>query len=172
MTDLITRLSAHATLEEALPCTCSVTDMLRRDGNHSPRCAKKYQLLRIAIEQLRAADQARIAELLMEMQSIEYEHGRLWEEKETAEARIAELEALVQTLIDNDPDDMAADGVTVLDVWRKDARKALACKTCGGRRVVGPAMDLMLRPAVEQARYETEVRSKQRPCPTCGGSDE
>ena len=39
--------------------------------------------------------------------------------------RVAKLERLVQCLIDEDPDDMAADGVTVLDVWRKEARAAL-----------------------------------------------
>jgi hypothetical protein len=36
------------------------------------------------------------------------------------------LAALVQTLLDNDPNDMAADGVTVLDVWRKEACAALS----------------------------------------------
>ncbi len=36
------------------------------------------------------------------------------------------LQTLVQALLDNDPDDDAADGVTVLDVWRKDARAILA----------------------------------------------
>jgi hypothetical protein len=33
------------------------------------------------------------------------------------------LRRLVRTLLENDPDDMAADGVTVLDVWRKEARE-------------------------------------------------
>lgn len=42
-----------------------------------------------------------------------------------AEQRIKKLEYLVQCLIDEDPDDMAADGVTVLDVWRKEARAAM-----------------------------------------------
>lgn len=37
-----------------------------------------------------------------------------------------QLRAMVQTLIDNEPDDMAADGVTVFDVWRKDAKALLA----------------------------------------------
>ncbi|MEK9754412.1 MAG: hypothetical protein VW338_14555 [Rhodospirillaceae bacterium] len=41
------------------------------------------------------------------------------------EARVARLEGLVRTMVDNDPDDMAADSVTVLDVWRKEARAAL-----------------------------------------------
>jgi hypothetical protein len=41
------------------------------------------------------------------------------------EARVKELETLVRVLIDNDPDDSAADGVTVLMVWRKEAEAAL-----------------------------------------------
>lgn len=37
------------------------------------------------------------------------------------------LEELVKALIENDPAELAADGgVTVLDVWRKDARAVLA----------------------------------------------
>lgn len=37
------------------------------------------------------------------------------------------LEDLVQCLIDNDPEDLAADGgIRVIDVWRKDAERALA----------------------------------------------
>lgn len=36
-----------------------------------------------------------------------------------------ELRATIRCLIDNDPDDMAADGVTVLDVWRHGARRQL-----------------------------------------------
>jgi hypothetical protein len=35
------------------------------------------------------------------------------------------LRYLVQVLIDNDPNDDAADAVTVLDVWRKEAKAAL-----------------------------------------------
>ena len=42
--------------------------------------------------------------------------------------RVTKLERLVQCLIDEDPYDMAADGVTVLDVWRKEAREALGGK--------------------------------------------
>ena len=48
------------------------------------------------------------------------------------QARVAKLERLVQILIDVDPDDMAADAVTVLDVWRKEARAALE----GGKKDV------------------------------------
>jgi len=41
--------------------------------------------------------------------------------------RVAALESLVRCLLDNDPDDIAADGgITVLDVWRKDAKRILA----------------------------------------------
>ena len=35
--------------------------------------------------------------------------------------RIAELERLVRALLDNHPDDAAADGVSVYDVWVKEA---------------------------------------------------
>lgn len=43
-------------------------------------------------------------------------------------ALLAEIDALrdlVQTLLDNDPDTDAADGITVLDVWRKRASSVL-----------------------------------------------
>ena len=45
---------------------------------------------------------------------------------------IHRLRDLVQTLLDNDPDDMAADGVTVLMVWRIEARAALGGPVLGG----------------------------------------
>lgn len=39
---------------------------------------------------------------------------------------VKRLEDLVQCLIDNDPEDLAADGgIRVIDVWRKDAERAL-----------------------------------------------
>ena len=70
--------------------------------------------------------------------ALEHANGcwmRAGKRAESAEARLAELaetEAklrdLVQTLIDNDPNDMAADGVTVLDVWRNAALAALSAK--------------------------------------------
>ena len=42
------------------------------------------------------------------------------------EARVVELERLVKILMDSDPwDYRASDAVTVLDVWRKEARAAL-----------------------------------------------
>jgi hypothetical protein len=46
-------------------------------------------------------------------------------EVERVRARGAELGRLVRYLLENDPNDSAADGVTVLDVWRKAARAAL-----------------------------------------------
>lgn len=39
---------------------------------------------------------------------------------------IARLRALVSVMIENDPNDYAADAVTVLDVWRKDARDLIS----------------------------------------------
>jgi len=46
---------------------------------------------------------------------------------EAAEAERDRLRYLVQTLLDEDPNDLAADGgVTVLDVWRRDAEHELA----------------------------------------------
>jgi hypothetical protein len=43
-----------------------------------------------------------------------------------AEARAKAAETLVRVLLDNDPNELAADGgITVLDVWRKDAARTL-----------------------------------------------
>ena len=49
-------------------------------------------------------------------------------ERDALQKRVAKLERLVEILVENDPDDMAADAVTVLDVWRKEAREALEGK--------------------------------------------
>ena len=38
---------------------------------------------------------------------------------------LQKLRAIARALIDNDPSDMAADGVTCLEVWRKEARQLL-----------------------------------------------
>jgi hypothetical protein len=38
---------------------------------------------------------------------------------------IERLRELVRAMLENNPDDMAADGITVLDVWRKEASRAL-----------------------------------------------
>lgn len=47
-------------------------------------------------------------------------------ERDALQRRVRKLEYLVQCLLDEDPNDLAADGgVTVLDVWRKEARAAL-----------------------------------------------
>jgi hypothetical protein len=41
-------------------------------------------------------------------------------------AKLERLEALVRDMIENEPDDLVADGGhTVLDLWRHDARAAL-----------------------------------------------
>lgn len=70
------------------------------------------------IEQLRQFEQAR------KEQGVEI--AKLVNELRDARAENERLRALVQALLDNDPDDDAADGVTVLEVWRKEARRALA----------------------------------------------
>ena len=41
---------------------------------------------------------------------------------------IERLRDLIKVLLYNDPDDMAADAVTVLEVWRKEASEALGIK--------------------------------------------
>lgn len=48
----------------------------------------------------------------------------LEEEMREAVEENERLRAFVKTLLENDPDDMAADGVTVLDVWRKEVLEA------------------------------------------------
>ena len=54
---------------------------------------------------------------------------RLQDQVEAQADEIRLLRALVRTMVDEDPNDMAADGgVTVLDVWRKEARRALEPK--------------------------------------------
>lgn len=39
---------------------------------------------------------------------------------------IERLRGLAKAMIENDPDDMAADGVTCLEVWRKEAKTLLS----------------------------------------------
>lgn len=79
------------------------------------------------------------------------------------------LRALVQTMINEDPNDMAADGVTVLDVWRKEAKRALTqdepCKTCEPPNGDGQG---------ERIRCTVGGMSWTEPCPDCTerGSDE
>jgi hypothetical protein len=46
-----------------------------------------------------------------------------------SEERAGKLARLVQVFLDNEPDDLVADGgVTVLDVWRQEARRATLTK--------------------------------------------
>ena len=48
------------------------------------------------------------------------------EENKALRARVARMEGLVQTLLDEDPNETIADnGSTVLCAWRYDARRAL-----------------------------------------------
>ena len=70
-----------------------------------------------------AALQARVAELEAETKKAKWIHQ--YEVKEF-QARATKLTRLVEILVENDPEDMAADAVTVLDVWRKEARELLA----------------------------------------------
>lgn len=51
----------------------------------------------------------------------------LRQERDGAERQVATLRNLVRTLIDNDPDEPISDaGHTVIDLWRHEARAALA----------------------------------------------
>lgn len=47
-------------------------------------------------------------------------------EHHEAVQEVERLRDLVNCLIENDPNDYTADAVTVLDVWRKDARDLIA----------------------------------------------
>jgi len=67
--------------------------------------------------------QKRVAELESETKKAKWIHQ--YEVKEF-QARATKLTRLVEILVENDPEDMAADAVTVLDVWRKEARELLA----------------------------------------------
>lgn len=67
--------------------------------------------------------QARVTELEAETKKAKFIHQ--YEVKEL-QARATKLTRLVVILVENDPEDMAADAVTVLDVWRKEAREFLA----------------------------------------------
>ena len=48
-----------------------------------------------------------------------------WKEINALRAENERLREFIRVLIVNEPDDMVADGVTVLMAWRKDARAAL-----------------------------------------------
>jgi hypothetical protein len=64
---------------------------------------------------------AALRSLAAERDALKGENARLRPESR-------KLRRLVRDLLENDPDDMAADAVTVLDVWRKEARAALGEK--------------------------------------------
>lgn len=78
--------------------------------------------LRARVGELEAENKRNAAEF-------EYHGGRAEKERaraEAAESSLATARQLIQTLLDNDPNDMAADGVTVFDVWRMEALIALS----------------------------------------------
>jgi hypothetical protein len=78
---------------------------------------------RMGIEAGREVSATRISELEEKAKKAKFMHK--YEVKEW-QARVAKLERLVEILLENDPDDMAADAVTVLDVWRKEASELMA----------------------------------------------
>jgi hypothetical protein len=51
--------------------------------------------------------------------------AEMGQEVRELEEQIRDLHSLIKTLINNDPNDDAADGIIVLDVWRRDARRLL-----------------------------------------------
>lgn len=66
-----------------------------------------------------SAAKAEAAKLISDKAELARSRGRLTND-------VSELLGLVQVLLDNDPNDMAADAITVLDVWRKDAERIVA----------------------------------------------
>ncbi len=52
-------------------------------------------------------------------------------EHHEAVQEIERARELINCLIENDPNDFAADAVTVLDVWRKDARDFISATKVG-----------------------------------------
>jgi hypothetical protein len=79
------------------------------------------------------------------------------------QARATKLTRLVEILLENDPNDMAADAVTVFDVWQKEARELLARHARLNARQVG--MEKM------RENESAEIRAAIRAALT-GGKDE
>ena len=69
---------------------------------------------------------AEIIRLRAERDALQSRVAELEAETKELQARATKLTRLVEILVENDPEDMAADAVTVLDVWRKEAREFLA----------------------------------------------
>jgi hypothetical protein len=91
---------------------------LKWDGSANSHDALAGQLAQALLDKGR-----RIEELEVKAKKTEWMHK--YEVKEW-QAREAKLTRLVEILVENDPNDMAADAVTVLDVWRKEASEILA----------------------------------------------
>jgi predicted nucleic acid-binding Zn-ribbon protein len=87
----------------------------------------------LTLQQSNAVLASRISTLERELERMTYERD-VWHDKSAMHqkqaAGISTLTHLVQTLIDNDPDEPIADsGETVLDLWRHDARLALSARS-------------------------------------------
>lgn len=115
MSDIVERLcdprfygqGMELSLEAAAEIRQLRAEKAEQEREWAELCAERERPLRAEVERLRA-------EL-----DLERDYGHLSGENKR-------LRALVQTLIDGDPNELAADGgVTVLDVWRKEARHIL-----------------------------------------------
>jgi len=71
---------------------------------------------------------AELNEAVNKLNNLRTKHDDLEKENARLRPESRKLRRLVRDLLENDPDDMAADAVTVLDVWRKEARAALGEK--------------------------------------------
>jgi hypothetical protein len=107
---------------------------------------------RMGIAAAKEVSDFRIAELEEKAKKAKFRHDyqiKQWK------ARAAKLERLVEILLENDPDDMAADAVTVLDVWRKEASELMARHARLDARQAG--MEQMR--ADESAEIRTAIRA-------------
>jgi len=107
---------------------------------------------KMGIEAGREVSATRIAELEEKAKKAKFRHDYAIKEWR---ARAAKLVRLVEILLENDPDDMAADAVTVLDVWRKEASELMARYARLDARQAG--MEQMR--ADESAEIRTAIRA-------------
>ena len=90
--------------------------------------AENYAEVQIPADDLRAIIARTYAAVnaLPELLAVKAERDRAQRACEQMGARIASLENLIRAMIENEPDDIVADGGhTVLDEWRYNARAAL-----------------------------------------------